>query len=638
MTRKTVSLIALALAAVLFVAVNVLAQATLRNARLDLTADRLYTLSPGTLNVLAGVREPVTLRLYFSERLAGDVPALRTYGQRVRELLEEYEARSDGRVRLEVIDPEPYSDAEDRAVEAGITGVPLDRAGGRQVYFGLVGTNTIDGQEVIPFFQQEREAFLEYDLTRLVHALAQAKRPVVGVLTAMPLEYGPGGMMAAMRGGARPYAVLSTLRALFDVRMLQPGGGAIDPDIDVLVVARPRDLSPRTLYAIDQFVMGGGRALFFVDPWAESEAVAGPGGMPNPVADRAAALPELFDAWGIALEAGRFVADPQIAISVSTGRRTLPYAAWLAVGEAGRARDDVVTADLGVVNLASAGSLALKEGSRLTLTPLLTSSAAGRLVPVAQLMGRPEPEKLLAGLSGEGSRHVLAARLSGPLTSAFPDGPPRADDGEEGEAGDGEPPAPPAPHRASADGPANLIVVADSDLLEDRFWVEDQALLGQSLAMPFAGNGDFVLNAVENLAGSADLIALRGRAGSQRPFVLVQDLRREANREMLAREQELEAELRDTETRIAELQGKARAAAGPLLSAEEQAAIDRFRGEVVRIRKELRAVQHSLNRDIERLSATVKAVNIVAVPLAVALLAVVMAGWRAHRRARLVRE
>jgi len=617
MTRKSLSLAALALAAVLFVAVNVLSQATLRNARLDLTADRLYTLSPGTKNVIAGVREPITLKLFFSEKLAGEVPVLRTYGQRVRELLEEYAGRSDGRIRLQVIDPEPFSDAEDMAVEAGVKPVPLDRASGRQIYFGLVGTNTTDKQEVIPFFQQERETFLEYDLTRLVYTLSDPKKPVVAILTGMELEYGPGGIMAAMRGGGQPYAVYSQLKALFDVRLLKGEVTAIDEDVNVLVVARPKALSDQTLYAVDQYVLKGGHAVLFVDPWAESDAEPGPNGMPDPTASKTAALPKLFDAWGLTMDTGRFVADPRLAVNVSVGRRAVPYAAWLSVDDAHRDRKDVVTADLGTVNLATAGSLKVKEGASLTVSPLLTSSASGQMVDVALVMGRPEPEKLMASLKAQGQAEVLAARVSGTLKSAFA-APPKEGTGK--------------PHLNESARPANLIVVADSDLLEDRFWVETQPALGQRLAVPFAGNGDFVVNAVENLAGSADLISLRGRAGSIRPFVLVDDLRRAAGQQMLGHEQELRQRLEDTERRIAELQGKAKGNSGALLSAEEQQAIDGFRGEVLRIRKELRDVQHTLNRDIERLAATVKAVNIVAVPLVVAVAAVGVAGLRARRR------
>ncbi len=633
MNRKTMSLAALVLAAVLFVAVNVLSGTALRGARLDLTEDGLYTLSPGTLNVIAGIQEPVTLRLYWSERLANDLPALRVYGTRVRELLEEYAARSAGKIRLEVIDPEPFSDEEDRAVAAGLEGAPVDRASGRAFYFGLIGTNTVDKREVIPFFPQERERFLEYDLTRLVHALADPKKPVVGLLTDMPLEYGPGGIMAAMRGGSQPYALLASLRAFFEVRMIPTDAASIDPDVSVLVVARPMGLSDWTLYAIDQHVMRGGRAVFFVDPFAES-AVDPATGRADPIQPRTAALPRLFDAWGIAMDSERFVADPALALEVNAGeggrRRVTPYVPWLAIDDAHRDASDVVTAQLGVVNVASAGAVSVKEGASVALTPLMTSSAAAHLLPVVDLQGRPEPEKLLGAAQGPGEPRVIAARVSGALKSAFPDGPPPPPEAKEGEA---QPPVPLSePHLKETAEPANLIVVADSDLLEDRFWVETQSLMGQRFTVPFAGNGDFVVNAVENLGGSGDLIGLRGRAGAARPFIVVQDLRRAAGQQMLAREQELTQQLTETERRIAELQTKAKSGGGALLPAEEQEAIDSFRAEVLRIRKELRDVQHALNRDIESLATAVKAVNIVAAPLAVALAAVALAAFRRRTR------
>lgn len=609
MTREIRSLIALALAAVLFMAVNVLAQNTLRNARLDLTAERLHTLSPGTVNVLRSLKEPVTLKLFSSETLANEVPALRTYGQRVREVLEEYAARSDGRLRLRVIDPEPFSDAEDHAVEAGIQAIPLDRSSGRSVYFGVTGTNSTDRREVIPFLDPQREAFLEYDLTRLVHALTDPKKAVVGILTDMPLEFGAGGILGAMRGGGgQPYGVYQQLRALFEVRMLNPALTAVDEDVGVLVVARPRNLSDDALHAVDQYVLRGGKALLFVDPWAESDA--------DPSAAKSATLPRLFDAWGLTMDPARFVADPRLAISAGTGRRTVPYPAWLALGPENRDHGDVVTADLGTINLATAGALGRKEGASIGFTPLLTSSPAGQTADVALVMGRPEPEKLLASLSPQGAVQVLAARVTGTVKSAFPDR-----DGLKESA-----------------APANLIVVADSDLLEDRFWVETQRVAGARTLVPFAGNGDFVVNAVENLAGSSDLIGLRGRAGSARPFTLVEDMRRAAGQQMLAHEQDLRRRLEDTERRLADLQGKAKGGQAALLSAEEQATIDRFRAEMSRIRKELREVQHTLNRDIERTAATVKAANIVAMPLLVTVAAVGLAGWRLRRRARPVRE
>ena len=632
--------LAAASAVVLFIAVNVLAQGWLRDARLDLTADRLYTLSPGTLNVLSSLREPATLRFYYSASLADEVPAIRTYGQRVQELLQEYAARADGKIKLEIIDPEPYSDAEDRAVELGLQGAPLDRTSGRTFYFGLAGTNSTDRREIIPFFHQDRENFLEYDLTKLVYALSDPKKPVVGVLTDMPLEYGAGGAAMALRGGSAPYAVLTHLRGFFDVRMLRSDIADIPSDVAVLVVARPRNLPIPTLYAIDQYVLRGGRTVVFADPFVESEADGGPT-MPAP-ADPSAVPTKLFDAWGLSVNVDRFVADAGLALEVQSGetarRRAIPYPAWLGLGPENRDRDDPAAADLGLLNLASAGEILAKEGSGVALAPLLSSSPQGRLLDVTLLRGMPEPERLMAALAKEkdaagADRRVLAARVFGTLKTAFPDGPPPP----EVKPGESVPAPTPlsAPHLTQSVEPPKLLVVADSDMLEDRFWVEQQTLLGRRFATPFAGNGDFVLNVVEHMAGGADLIGLRGRAGSARPFTLVDELRRAAGEQMLAREDELLRQLREAERRIVELQSKAKGGGGgALLSDEERKEIESFRAEALTARKELRDVQHALNKDIERLAATVKAVNIVGVPLLVALAALMLAAARARGRRR----
>ena len=624
-SRRMLTLAALGVAAVLFLAVNVFSQAALRQARLDLTADHLFTLSQGTRNILAAIKEPVTLKLFFSEKLAGTAPPLRLYGQRVREVLEEYAGRSGGKIRLRLIDPEPFSDAEDRAVQAGIQGVAVDQGSGQPAYFGLVGTNATDRQEVIPFFSQSREQFLEYDLTKLVYALTDPPKPVVGVISAMDLTYGPGGMMAAMRGGGQPYAFARLLRQSFDLRGLKPDITSIDKDVSVLLVLRPQALPEPALMAIDQYVLAGGKAIVYVDPYVESAMdQPGPDGMPAP-AVRVSTLPKLLAAWGIAMDEGRFVADPGLAVQVAAGdgahRRSVPYPAWLALGPENLNRDDVVTADLTGLMLASAGALTKLPDAGISFTPLLTSSPRGQMLETAKLEGEPAPETLMAALSAGGEPRVLAARITGSLKTAFPDR--NLDKG--------------TPLAVSAK-PANLIVVADSDLLEDRFWVQEQQIAGQRVLTPFTANADFLANAIDNLTGSTDLIALRGRAGSARPFLVVEALQRAAGEQFLAREKALRNRLSQIEKQIADLEGKARPGSGALLSPEEQSAIDRYRAEILGTRKELREVQHNLNRDIERLSATLKALNIVVVPLLVAGFALGLAGWRARRRRLTVRD
>ncbi len=665
--RSFLSITALVVAAVLFVAINIFSTLTLPQVRLDLTERGLFTLSDGTRAILDQVAEPITLRFFFSEKLARELPTFRVYGNRVRELLEEYQTDAGGKIRLEVIDPEPFSRAEDRAVQAGLQGVPLDQTSGEQVFFGLVGTNTINQREVIPFFQQSRERFLEYDLTKLIYNLTDPTKPVLGIVGSVPFEFGPGGMAMAMRGQVQPYVLYEQLRQLFEVRTLEADQlTEIEPEVTVLMVARPKDLPEPALYAIDQYILGGGKAVLFVDPWAESAAQQpGPQGRPNPMGDHQATLSRLFDAWGLELAADQFVADPRLAMQVATGRgrrqRAVPYPAWLSVPDQLLDRDDVVTADLGSINLATAGSLKVGEGASITLAPLVSSSPLGQLLPIDQVRGQPDPEAVLAALSpSQGETLVIAGRVTGTVETAFPDGPPPADDdadpadGEaaaadgEAAAADGEAAAddgeaaaddaasgPERSHLSESRGPVTLIVVADSDLLEDRYWVQSQDFFGQRLVVPIAANGDLVVNAIDNLTGSSELIGLRGRAASDRPFTRIEELQRTAARQFLAREQELQSQLTETERQLRELQTKSgEAGKSTLVTAEEQQAIDRFRGEVVRIRRELRDVQHNLNKDIERLQDTIKVINIGLVPVAVALLALILAAVRSQTRRR----
>lgn len=647
MNKKLLSVSALALAAILFLAVNLAGNALLRGARLDLTENRLYTLSEGSKNVLSGIEEPVTLRFFYSEKLSNQLPQLKPYGSRVRELLEEYASRSRGKIRLEIIDPEPFSEAEDRAAQAGIQGVPLDQSSGRLFYFGLQGTGSTDQTAVIPFFQQEREQFLEYELTKLVHSLNDPKKPVLAILGDLPLEYGPGGVMAAMRGQAQPYFIFSQLKERFDVRVLKPDVDRIGDDVGVLMVAHPKSIGAPAKYAIDQFVLRGGRAIVFVDPHNESLAQQpGPMGMPNIGEPQSSNLKELFEAWGVTFDESKFVADAGMAIRVATGegqrRQAVDYVAWLSASEEARNQEDVVTGEIGNLNLASAGAFRAREGATTTLSPLVLSSTRAELMPVDKIRFSPRPEVLLAEIKPSGERYVLAARLSGPVKSAFPDGPPPppAKEGEEGakeEAKDGqEKPAPLPAHLAESKGPVNLILVGDSDMLEDRFWVRVQDFFGQRIGTPIASNADFVINGVDNLSGSDDLISLRSRGRSVRPFDVVSELRREAGQQFLAQEQALQRKLEETEKQIAELQSKAKGSGSQaLLSAEERAAIEGFREEMVRTRRELRDVQLQLNQGIERLAFATKFVNIGLVPILVMLIAVALAALRYQRRKRL---
>jgi ABC-type uncharacterized transport system involved in gliding motility auxiliary subunit len=632
MKRGLVSLGGLVLVAIVFVAVNVIGNATLNSARLDLTADKLFTLSEGTRSVLGKIQEPITLRLYFSDRLGKEIPQYGVYATRVREMLREYANESNGKVRVEFIDPQPFTDEEDRAVAFGLQGVPVNQ-GGELVYFGLAGSNTADKEETIAFIQPERERFLEYDLTKLVYNLATAKKPSVGLLSSLPLQ----GEFRGPRVPPEPWAIYLQLTQFFDVKPIERDAAEIPADIGVLVLVHPKELSDKTQYAIDQFVLRGGRALVFVDPHAEGELTR-----PGPAAQTgmtASNLPKLFAAWGIEMADGKFAGDRGTARRVNAGTETrvraVDYLAWLALREANFNRSDILTSETSLIQMASAGILTPKDGAGTTVTPLIETTAQAAPLDVDLIKMAPDPVSLLANFKPEDKKLILAARISGAVKSAFPDGPPAEPKPAEGQ--EQPKPAetkPAAPHLAQSSEPVNIIVVADTDMLEDRFWAQVQDFFGQRVAVPLANNGDFVSNAIDNLLGSNALIGLRSRGQSARPFVLVQEIQRDAETRFRAKEKELTEKLRDTEKKLSELQtqGQDQAGGRAMLSKAQQDTIDQFRGDLLSTRKELRDVQQNLRSDIQSLEGWIKFLNIALIPILVAVAAVLVALARSRRR------
>lgn len=644
--RAALIALGLALAVALFFALNVFANGAFKNATLDLTAGRLYTLSPGTRQLLARLKEPVTLRFYFSQRLADTVPSYANYAARVRELLERYASLAAGKIRLEIYNPEPFSDAEDRAVGYGLQGVPAG-ASGEQVYFGLAGTNSTDDEESIPFFQPDRERFLEYDLTKLVGNLANPKKKVIGLVSTLPLAGSFGNPMMG-QGTVPPWVVLTQMRQLFTVRELGENPDKIDREIDVLMIVHPKNLSEKTQFAIDQYVLGGGRALVFVDPNAESDA------SPSPMLMAGASssdMKRLFDAWGMALVPDKVAGDRALATRVQAqvgGRtQTIDYIAWLSLDSGNFSRDDVVTADLSRLLFASPGILEKKKDATTAFTPLVETNPDATEIEADKLRMFPDFLSLLASYKPLGHALTLAARVQGNVKTAFPDGPPgelagkasdKASSAKEGGVAEAGKPAPEAPKAESwlkeSAKPINVIAVADADMLSDRFWVRSQDFFGQQLVQPIASNGDFVINALDNLAGSDALIGLRGRGLSARPFDLVQQLRTEADTRYLAKAQELQDRLKDTEKKLAALQKEGESGSRQILSAAQQQEIDKFRGEILATRKSLRDVQHALRVDIERLDAILKFVNIGLIPILIGIAALVVALVRSTRRRR----
>jgi ABC-type uncharacterized transport system involved in gliding motility auxiliary subunit len=622
------AVLALILGAVLLIGVNMLADRLLSRARIDLTENRLYTLSDGTRQVLQGLADPITFRVFYSRRLGAAIPLYGAYAERVRAMLEEYAAVSNGKVRLEFLDPEPFSETEDRAMALGIQGVPVDQSG-EQVYFGLAGVNLLDDERTIPFFQPDRERFLEYDLTRMVWELSNPTRPVLGVISSLPLNGDPRAMMMRQPGVGQPFVVMNQLRNFYTVRDVAADAQVIAPDVQVLLVAHAQNLPDATLYAIDQFVMRGGRLIALVDPHSESQASRPSPGQP-PSANTSSSLDRLLNAWGVEAPSDKVVLDLRGAWRVRADPRdrmqAVDYLAWYNVPNEGLNRTEVATAELQQVTVASAGEVRRRAGSTVEFTPLVTSSARSMLVDATAVRQDPSPTKLLADFRPDDQQRVIVARIRGPLASAFEAAPEAADR-----------PADFPAHRARTEGPANLIVGNDADILEDRFWVRTQDFFGQQVATPISDNGAFLINLANTMAGGEALVSLRSRGESLRPFALVEDIRRDAEAQFRQTERGLTERLEATERRLRELrQGGGQPGATPantVITPEQRAEIDAARAEIVRTRGQLRQVQLELRRDIERLETWLRLANIALVPALLVLVAIGLGIMRSRRRA-----
>jgi ABC-type uncharacterized transport system involved in gliding motility auxiliary subunit len=626
LSRRLYAIAAIALAAVIFVALNIAVDTTLTTARLDLTETGVYTLASGTKHIIANLQEPITLKFFYSKKVAAGYAQINTYAGRVRDLLEEYAARSNGKIILEEIDPEPFTAAEDEANAVGLSAAPTES--GDEVYFGLVGTNTINGKEVIPFFSEDRETYLEYDISALIYHLSTPRKPVLGIVSGIPLDTGAGGMQAALQGQARPYMVYEELSQTYATKMLDPNFSGIPPDIGVLMIVQPGAMTPAQLYAIDQFVLRGGHVLVFVDPNSEIAS----DGQEESGGPASSDLPSLFRAWGVAYDPNKVVADrdlaQQVQISADPRNPVALYPVWLKLGPKNLNTKDQVTASLQTLNLASVGALRAARGATTTFTPLIWSSNEASLLDAQQVHATSRPQDLMAEVEPTGANYVIAARISGPAKTSFPEGPPM-------------PPADAAkapPQIKASRGPINVVVMADTDIFDDRFWVRIESLYGKRLAAPFADNAAFVLNSVENLTGSDDLISLRTRAINSRPFVVVQKLQADAQAEFQQQADMLKQQLSDTETSLHALEqgGAANGQATTTLTSEQQAEIEQFKRKLVETRIALREVQRNLRKDIDALGEILAFVNIALMPLLVAGFAVVVAVLRRRRRARAI--
>ena len=624
--------------------------------RIDLTQDRLYTLSDGTRNILGSLEKPIEMIFFYSDDATADVPQIRSYAVRVQELLREMVLVSKGNVSFRVVDPEPFSEQEDLATQFGIQAVPITQ-GGEEVYFGLVVTEQVPADvppgmaasETMGLIRPDQEEFLEYEFMKLVTRVENPDRQVVGIITDLDID---GGFNPAFGGATAPWMIMDVVRQLYETRRIDPTTDRIDPDIDILLVIHPEGLTPQMLYAIDQHVLRNGKAMVFVDPNADTMIQTSDLGVTIP-AGVASDLQPLLTAWGVEYDATRVLADSDQALRVifGQGQRPTPHLGMLGVQRNNLAFSDIVTSRLESINVSSSGAISQAEGAATRFDPLIQSSSNAMLMDAALVQNVTDPSVLFDEFQSQDQRFVIAARISGVVDSAFPDGPPvvedeistdEAEDAVASQAADDapadEPPAeaepqePAVEHLQSSSGEVNVIVVADTDILSDRMWVQVAQFLGQRIPQPFANNGDFVVNALDNLSGGADLVSIRSRGRYARPFTRVLDLQREADDRLRIEESDLLQTLSATEERLAELSRDEDGQPILQITPEVQQEIDRVNEEILATRRRLRDVQHQLNQDIEQLGSTLKAINTFLVPGLLTLLLLGVGAMRNRRR------
>ena len=615
--------------AVIFGAANLLMQPLLSTVRIDFTQHGLYTLSDGTRQTLKNLAEPVDVTLVYSRTIGQDYPAIRAYAARVRELLDTYESTSGKQLRVKEINPAPFSSAEDEALAAGITAVETN--GSDPLYFGLIGRNAVDDERVIPFLAPERETSLEYDLTRMIDRLDNPSRARIGILSSLP------GMSA--RDSTAGYTLLENISKSFDIEQIELDFFELPKDLDVLLIAHPPELTERQAWLIDQYLLRNGRAVILVDPAAKTAVGNAFENGRKPRSD----LGPFAEAWGVKLDKNA-VADVESALPVpienASGRvDILNHPLFPAPPATAMSQTDITTSDLArAINFGAPGALdasQLKEG--LAFSALILTGPSPSFIDADTAAENMTPADVLAAYKSEDAPLTIAGRLSGNLMSAFPSGAPVTPQSTDpviaqlAQAAASKD----LPHIAASETGAEIILIADVDMLYDDFYVIPES------GLVTADNGAFVLNALDALSGGGDLARLRSRTASHRPMTLIEDMRATAEAEYFTEQRELEERLVEAQTRLEELQQIGLSDeffSGDLeadLSDEQRTELSALRADIVELRGSLRDIERAYRKDVDRVETMLKLINIWGGPFLVCLIGLLV--WRReHQQAKAV--
>lgn len=621
--EKTVTVLLLIAALVL---INLLV--SFYPAKIDLTEQRIYTLSQGTRNLLTKIEEPITLQFYFSRSIEGLPISFKNYATRVEELLRQYEGAAGGMIHLEVIDPKPDSEEEEAAARAGVQGQSLQN--GSAIYFGLAAAQA-DNQETIAFFTTNRESFLEYDISQLLFTVQQFDKSRLGLLTSLPLQAPPMAMPGQPQQPDQ--VVISEWERTFEIVPIQPSDSKLPDNLDVLAVIHPQGLDPQLVFEIDQHVLSGKPLFLALDPSSRFfKDQAGQnqqfGQMPPNMASN---LPNLLAAWGVTFDTQQVVGDNTLASQVITNQGNVRFPVWLTLTADRFNRDLLPTSNLKTMMMIESGSFTMAESEDLTFTPMImTTPSAGNVA--SMMLNFTPPSELSRQINPSGEPQILAGMISGTFTTAFPDGRPAAIEPTGEEDGETQPDEPAVPGLTASTRPGTVILVTDTDWLLDSYSVRRMNFLGMTALEPLNDNLSFGSSSLEYLGGSEDLISIRGKGTTLRPFVVVQQMEAAAQERYQVELEEVDARLREVQNELNQLATQQSEGRRLVATPEIQQALENYRAQEASVRAERRKIRKALRENIERLETVLLLANLLIIPIGILLIGITFFTRRNRRQ------
>ena len=605
-------------AVIILISVNTLVNSYLNSQRLDLTEERMYTISSGTIETLQSIQEPINIKFYFTNRLGENYPPFKLFADRIKTLLKRYEEISDGNLIISTYNPEPFTEIEEQALADNIRGIPLNEQG-EYGYFGIRAYNSVDGVEVIPFMDIEREEFLEYDLTSRIFSLSKESKPEIGFIAGL----GINGVLDNQGGAVPPWKIMGQINEFFDVTTLLDYNmdsrelKSIPDDIDTLLVVQPLNLSDQALYTIDQFVLGGGNILLALDP--STTVAAG--------IQYDQKMDYILENWGLKIMPELVAGDLKLARPAQVGDRGERvynnYLALIGVTSEYINQDDPIVSGLDLINITTAGVIERLPNHSTEITDIFTTSEQSTLIGKEEVKDNPDLNKLLREFEASNNKYSLSVRVEGNAESVI-----------ENLELENIPTYAEAQHIQN--GSVNAIIVTDVDFLEDQFWVNVKEYFGEDLLTPFANNATFIVNALENLSDSTTLATLRARGVMDRPFVLINDLQLQSETIFRDKERSLANEMAALQNRMRELEQKA--GGSVMLGQSDLDAFNEFREKAQNVQKELRAIKLELAQELEALNNAIKISNMAGIPMLFLALGILYWAIRKYKISRSVQK